>query len=128
MENVTENKSMSRASYRFAELLLDDRGVSIVIDRPNTESCSDEPSPYSWTQELKGEHEGTPGAREWFETYIWPSEKKFGTKVVTGHNLPKIKGNNKSAAGKGDIVIGILEEMDVVGSPYEQDSRQMNTH
>ena len=75
LEAKTEHKAMSVASYDFARVLLSGRGINVEVDIPNNEKGSTpDPSPYNWTVETtdeetykKGEHQGTRGARDWFQ-------------------------------------------------------------
>ena len=66
-----------------------------------------------------GEHQGTPGARNWFRGHFLSSETALELKTVTGQRLPLLRANGKSAAGKGDLVVGRKAELDVAASPYE---------
>ena len=49
---------------------------------------------------------------KWANEHLLAGEKEYGLKVVTGAVLPKVKGNRKSAGGKGDIAIGKLVDME----------------
>lgn len=130
LETKTEHKAMSVASYEFARLLLDGQGVDVEVDTPNTkEGSTSDPSPYSWTVETtdntkykKGEHQGTPGARDWFQqNFVGDTNSDvYCLKVVTGEFLPTIRGNQRSTSGKGDIVIGKAAQLRLAVSPYEQ--------
>eukprot|EP00978_Attheya_sp_CCMP212_P006194 scaffold13993_cov51-Attheya_sp.AAC.7 len=129
LEAKTDHRAMSVASYDFARLLLNGVSLSIEIDAPNQEKGSTEDSltPYSWTVETKdneivnkGEHNGTPGARDWFKQHFLEESDDLGLVVVTGDPLPEIKANGRSTAGKGDLVIGHPGQLKLAASPYEQ--------
>lgn len=127
LEAKTERKSMSTAPYDFALQLLASMDIKVVVDDPNTERGSiEDPTPYSWTFEtkenekiVKGEHQGTPGAINWFhENFLKNSD--FCLKDVTGKKLPQLTANKMSATGKGDVVIGIKEHLNVAAvNPHE---------
>lgn len=127
-EAKTEHKAMSVASYEFARLLLSGMNINVEIDTPNNEAGSTtDPSPYNWTVETKdneiikkGEHPGTPGARDWFLESFVEENSEFCLKVVTGEFLPSMKANKRSTAGKGDLVIGKQHQLAISVSPYEQ--------
>lgn len=128
LEAKTEHKAMSVASYEFARLLLNGQGINVEVDTPNNEEGSTvDPSPYSWTVETtdnetykKGEYQGTPGARDWFQQNFVGDSGGFCLKVVTGEFLPTIRGNQRSTSGKGDVVIGKAAQLKIAVSPYEQ--------
>lgn len=127
MAAKTVNKLMSEASLEFAKSLLVGRNISVLVDEANTEvGRENDPSPYSWTflahdleVKKKGEHDGTPGAKDWFHRHFLQGTK-YNLKVVTGTCLPKIKGVQKSATGNADIQIGIQEQMDLETSEFDQ--------
>ena len=81
---------------------------------------------HSWAFETKDsktvkkhDNQGTPGARDWFlENLVVNSE--FCLQVVTGKSLPTIKANKMSTSGKGDLVIGKPDQLEISISPYEQ--------
>ena len=128
LEAKTEHKAMSAATYEFARLLLSGMNIYVEIDAPNIETGSiADPSPYVWEVETKnieivkkGEHQGTPGAREWFHENMLHDDSKYGLRVVNGVFLPSLKANHRSTGGKGDLVIGKKEYLGVSTSPYEQ--------
>jgi hypothetical protein len=120
---------MSSASYGFAELLLGAMEIKIEVDAINTDGDSkNDPPPYSWTVKIKrnkrlkkGEHQGTPGACDWFRKKLIGANAQFDLKVVTGKPLPTLKANKMSTSGKGDVVIGKKEHLDApVSDAYEQ--------
>jgi hypothetical protein len=127
MEAKTEHKAMSEASEDFAKLLLGGRNITVEVGVPCTdEGNTADPAPYPWTVDTtdnitlkKGEHQGTPGAKDWF-TQNFLQNSGYDLHVVTDEYLPTIKGDRKSARGKGDLAIGIARYMELVDSPYEQ--------
>ena len=129
LESKTEHKAMSEASYEFARTLLSDRNILVKIEPVNMEEGhTPDPLLYRWTVDTKdnvtlkkGEHQGTPGAKDWFTHNFLQGEDKsgFGLRVVTGQFLPTIKGDRKSVRGKGDLVIGKTAELMIAGSPYD---------
>lgn len=120
MKNKTVNKPMSEASATFAASILAAYRVSYdrdktVIDDPGSK---EDPPTYSWTvltdsgdEWKKGEHRGTPGARNWLNQHFLDSNGRYGLKNITGASLPKVKGNRKSATGKGDLAIGVATDI-----------------
>ncbi|CAB9525657.1 hypothetical protein SEMRO_1707_G292580.1 [Seminavis robusta] len=119
----TKHKPMSEASAPFAISILAGNGIRTATEEPIREAGSlADPPKFSWeVLDLggrvwnKSEHAGTLEVVEWFNQHLLAGEKgeeKYGLKVVTGAVLPKVKGNRKSAAGKGDIAIGKLENME----------------
>lgn len=127
METKTEHKAMSEASEEFAMLLLEGRNITVEVGVPCTDKGNTaDPAPYPWSVDTienttlkKGEHQGTPGAKDWF-TQNFVQNSGYGLRVITGEYLPTIKGARKTARGKGDLAIGIAEHMKLVDSPYEQ--------
>jgi hypothetical protein len=127
MKAKTVNQHMSDASLGFAKDLLVGRNISVLVDEANTEvGLGKDPTPYCWTflaldlvVKKKGEHDGTPGARDWFYEHFLLGTK-YNLKVVTGTSLPKIEGDQKSATGKADIQIGFQEQMELETSPFDQ--------
>lgn len=127
LENKTEEKSMSKAGYSFARLLLNGIGIQVRVDSVNTEDgSSSEPTAYVWMVNTKdddtvrpGEHFQTPGAKNWFMENFLAHEEAYGLKVVTGHRLPDIRGNRKKARGKGDLVIGKKVELEATPDAYD---------
>eukprot|EP00797_Seminavis_robusta_P032976 Sro753_g197270.2 (244) ;mRNA; r:2165-2896 len=111
---------MSEASAPFAKSILAGNGIRTATEDPIREAGSlADPPKFSWeVLDLggqvwnKSEHASTPVVVEWFNQHLLAGEEKYGLKVVTGAVLPKAKGNRKSAAGKGDIAIGKLENME----------------
>ena len=67
----------------------------------------------------KGEHQETPGPRDWF-LKIFMENSEFSLQVVTGTYLPRMKANKRSTAGKGDLVIGKQDQLAFSIMPYEQ--------
>lgn len=129
LQAKTVHKAMSIASYQFARLLLWGFRIEVEVDAPNSElgSSADPPS-YSWTVETTanetlniGEHQGTPRAKEWFsQHFLQDSNEALGLQVVTGAPLPELKANQRSTAGKGDLVIGKKSDFAIPGVvPYE---------
>jgi len=119
MDNRTKHKPMSEASVPFAMSMLAGNGVQTVVEDPIREagSLADPPKflrvvvdsgGQVWN---KSEHAGMPEAVKWTNKHLLAGEQEYGLKVVTGAALPKVKGNRKSAAGKGDIAIGKLVNM-----------------
>jgi hypothetical protein len=114
MDNRTKHKPMSEASVPFAEEILKGYGFTVAVDPFITECGSGaDPPPYSWKnvdgkskEWKKGEHAGTPGARDWVRDNLLGDDTTFSLKVVTGSMLPKVKANRRSASGKGDLAIG----------------------
>jgi hypothetical protein len=119
MDNRMKHKPMSEASVTFAKSILAGNGIGIVVEDPIGQAGSlADPPKFSW--EIvdssgqvwnKSEHAGTPGVVKWANKHLLAGEKEYGLKVVTGAVLPKVKGNRRSAAGKGDIAIGKLANM-----------------
>ena len=115
MDDRTKNKPMSEASQNWAETILAAYGIKhdrLKMVVPDLGSSQD-PQPYQWTIQTdqgetwdKYEHRGTPGALNWIKENFLVSNDQYDLKVVTGANLPKVKGNRRSATGKTDIVIG----------------------
>jgi hypothetical protein len=120
MENRTKHKPMSEASVPFAKSILAGNGIQTAVEDPIREAGSlADPPKFSWEVVDSGgqvwnksEHAGTPGVVKWANKYLLAGETEYGLKVVTGAVLPKVKGNRKSAAGKGDIAIGKLVNME----------------
>jgi hypothetical protein len=118
---------MSKADYTFARQLLKGMSIRVRIDSVNFEKGSSEnPIPYDWTVETKhnqtvrpGEHCKTPGAMKWFVESFLANDKVLGLKVVTGHPLPVLEGNEKKSGGKGDLVIGKKLELLATNDPYD---------
>lgn len=119
MDNRSKHKAMSEASVPFAEAILKGCGLRVVVDPPVKELGSkQDPPKYSWkvvdSNALvwkKGEHAGTPGARDWAHAHLLAEEGENGLRVVTGALLPAVKANRRSSSGKGDIAIGKLQDM-----------------
>ncbi len=132
MESQTEKKDMSKASSEFAQALLAGLGITVALCEPETRSTEQaEPDQYSWEaqttagSQLKlGEHQGTPGARNWFHVnFLANSELEkngYAIKVATGTLLPTLKAAGKEAKGKGDLVIGVEAWMNLADNVYEQ--------
>ncbi|CAB9507418.1 expressed unknown protein [Seminavis robusta] len=120
LDNRTKHKAMSEASVQFATSILAGNGIQTAVEDPIREAGSlVDPPKFSWEVVDSGghvwnnsEHAGTPGVVKWANEHLLAGEKEYGLKVVTGAVLPKVKGNRKSAAGKGDIAIGKLENME----------------
>ena len=129
MEEATDHKPMSAASFGFAKLLLEGYQISVETDEPCMDPGPGEeanPTPYEWKVETKdggtikkGEHQGTPEAMEWFKNHFLKESAGFDLVLVTKKHLPKLKGNGKSAAGEGDLVIGNGVYITRVADPYQ---------
>ncbi|CAB9520078.1 hypothetical protein SEMRO_1071_G237990.1 [Seminavis robusta] len=110
LDNRTKHKAISEASVQFAASILAGNGIQTVVEDPIREAGSlVHPPKFSWEV---SEHAGTPGVMKWANEHLLAGEKEYGLKVVTGAMFPKVKGNRKSTAGKGDIAIGKLENME----------------
>eukprot|EP00978_Attheya_sp_CCMP212_P035254 scaffold152149_cov61-Attheya_sp.AAC.3 len=109
MQNKTVHKAMSDANETFAKELLSGYGVTRRVTSLTYEvGTREDPQPFAWTL---GEHAGTPGARDWLQTHLLQANDLVGLKVVLGASLPTIKASQRSTSGKGDIAIGVLENM-----------------
>lgn len=114
---------MSNASFQFAQLLLWGYNITVEIDAINYDGGkSDNPLSYSWKVETSanktfkiGEHQGTPGACEWFSQHFL-QDSTFELKVITGTLLPPLKANQRSTAGTGDLVIGKKVDFKIPGA------------
>ena len=132
MESKTEKREMSKASSQFAQELVGAMNIVVTTLEVNTDSTTEsEPLPYSWTVETlsgdtvqKGEHRATPGAREWFlQNFLSGSDLEsegYCLKLATGSLLPVLKAGGKQTIGKGDMVIGINDSIELADSVYEQ--------
>ena len=129
MEEATDHQSMSVASLGFAKLLLEGYQISVITDEPCMDPGPGEkanPTPHNWEVETKdgttikkGEHQGTPEAMEWFKNQFLKESDSVDLVLVTKKPLPKLKGNGKSTAGQGDLVIGKRSYISIVEDPYE---------
>ena len=125
LDNRTKHKLMSEASIQFAGEILMGYGFRCVVDRPIKERGSTaDPPPYSWkvvdsnsVAGEKGEHAGTPGARDWARAHLLGVHEIYDFKVVTGALLPTVKANQRSSSGKGDLAIGNSEDL-LLGEEY----------
>jgi len=106
---------MSQASLDWASIILAAYGVNHIRDKTVVvdEGSFSNPAPYAWfirSEEgekwKKGEHGDTPGATVWLKQNFMSHDGHYDLKVVTGAELPRVKGNSRSATGKSDIVIG----------------------
>ena len=132
LESKTEKKEMSKASTQFAQELVGAMGLVVKTLDPNIECTTvDDPGHYPWTVKTvdgdtgkKGEHQGTPGARDWFErNFLSGSDlesKGYRLNVSTGSLLPVLKAGGKQATGKGGMVIGRQSHIEIADSVYEQ--------
>ena len=105
----TEKKDMSKASSQWAQELVGAMGIVVKTEEPNkgTVPNTKEPTGYNWhvmsaagkTVKI-GEHQGTPGAREWFQSHFLSGDELesqgYTCKVVTGSALPKLKAGGKT--------------------------------
>jgi len=128
---ASKSRDMSKASTQFAQDLVAGLGILVKLEDVNKEAGDiAEPPAYSWTRKTIdgdtvkiGEHQGTPGARNWFRAnFLSRDLEKEGYvfTVVTGHYLPKLTAGGLAASGKGDMVIGNKTSMQYADSVYEQ--------
>ena len=129
----SEQKEMSKASSQWAQELVGAMGIVVKTEEPNKDTVPNtkEPPGYNWrvitvagTTVKISEHQGTPGAREWFQSHFLSRDelesKGYTCIVVTGHGLPTLKAGGKSSSGKGDMVIGKASDIALAFDVYEQ--------
>jgi hypothetical protein len=114
MEGRTKNKRMSEASGQWAESILaaysvkHEREQAVIHEKGSRE----EPPPYKWNIETAdGKISSTPGAVAWLKKFLLTSHERYDVKIIAGENLPKVKGNRRSATGKADVAIGVADDI-----------------
>ena len=103
---------MSQASASWSEVILVIRHNWLNKVVTGAGSVKD-PPPHKWTVQTtegetwnEGKYRGTPGALAWLKKSFMVLTAPHELKVVTGANLPKVKGNCRSAKGKTNVSIG----------------------
>ena len=83
---------------------------------------SQDPQPYQWTIQTdqeetwdKYEHRGTLGPLKWLKENSLVPNDQYDLKVVTGTNLPKVKGNRRSATEK--LILWLVTKMTFTKGP-----------